>query len=77
MDAVRMVEEVYGLTSTNDVQRSTLIVNTLNFKVQAYNRKRYADTKQVEQAVNININDAIDAARGRSGVTIEGKVINE
>ena len=77
MDTARMVEEAYGLESNNDVQRSTLIVNTLKFKVQSYNRRRYGDTKQVDQAVTININEAIDAARERSGVTIEGRVVNE
>jgi len=56
-----------------DVQRSTLRVNSYKWVAAHWNKERYGETKQ-DVAVNINIGDAMDKARARSGITIEGKV---
>lgn len=48
-----------------DVQRSTLRINTRKWLLGVWNRKRYGETRQQETTVNININDAMVAAQAR------------
>lgn len=48
-----------------DVQRSTLRINTRKWLLGVWNRKRYGDTRQQETTININIQDAMAAAQAR------------
>lgn len=50
-DLVRIADGLRadGTQSMDDVQRSTLMVNTRKWLMQANNRQRYGDVKKVEQ----------------------------
>lgn len=48
-----------------DVQRSTLRVNTYKWVIAARNRNRFGDKKQIEQTVNVNIAEAMEKADRR------------
>jgi len=54
-----------GNDGLEDVQRSTLRVNTIKWIVGARNRGRYGDIKQVEQTVTVNISEAMQNAKQR------------
>lgn len=51
--------------SFEDVNRSTLKVNTRKWWLAVVNRKRFGDTKQIEQNVTIDIGEAMAAAQQR------------
>jgi hypothetical protein len=51
--------------SFEDVQRSTLKVNTRKWWLAVVNRKRFGDTKQIEQNVTIDIGEAMAQAQAR------------
>lgn len=64
-----------------DVQRSTLRVNTHKWVISARNRDRFGDKKQIEQTVTVNISDAMENAQKRVAdlrqpLLIEGDVVN-
>jgi hypothetical protein len=63
--------------STNDVTRDALIINTLKWKMQVYNRKRYGDIKQldVNSTSTINIKAVLENREQKLRV-IEGTVID-
>jgi hypothetical protein len=48
-----------------DVQRSTLRINTRKWLLGVWNRKRYGDVKQIEQNVTIDMGEAMAAAQAR------------
>lgn len=49
-----------------DVQRSTLRINTRKWLLGVWNRKRYGDVKQIEQNVHIDMVGAMNEARLRA-----------
>lgn len=51
--------------SLEDVNRSTLRINTRKWMLGVMDRKRFGDTKQVEQTININLHDAMREAQDR------------
>jgi len=48
-----------------DVQRSTLRINTRKWLLGVWNRKRFGDVKQIEQNVSINLGEAMQQAQAR------------
>jgi hypothetical protein len=67
--------------SLEDVQRSTLRINTRKWVLGVWNRKRFGDVKQIEQNVTIDIGAAMAAADqrvlGRNVIDITPKQIDE
>ena len=51
--------------SLEDVARSTLRINTRKWLVGVWNRKRFGETKQVEQTITIDLSEAMAAAQQR------------
>ncbi len=51
--------------SLEDVNRSTLRVNTRKWQMSVWNRKRFGDIKQVDQNVTIDLSGAMQAAQER------------
>ena len=51
--------------SLEDVNRSTLRINTRKWMLGVMDKKRFGDTKQVEQTVTINLGDAMREAQER------------
>lgn len=51
--------------SLEDVARSTLRINTRKWLLGVWNRKRFGETKQIEQNVTIDISAAMAAAQAR------------
>lgn len=51
--------------SLEDVARSTLRINDRKRRMAVYNRKRFGDTKQIDQTVTINLGDAMREAQER------------
>lgn len=51
--------------SMEDVSRSTLRINTRKWLLGVWSRKRFGDTQQVEQTINVNFVDAMRTARER------------
>lgn len=51
--------------TVEDVQRSTLRINTRKWLLGVWNRKRFGDTKQIEQTVTIDLTSAIADAQAR------------
>jgi hypothetical protein len=66
--------------SLEDVARSTLRINTRKWLLGVWNRKRYGETKQIEQNVTINLTDAMAEAHARLDnmrtVEVQGRVID-
>jgi hypothetical protein len=54
-----------GTDTIEDVQRSRLRIDTRQFLLKVWNRKRYGDIKQLDVSGNISITDALTAARAR------------
>jgi hypothetical protein len=78
--ADRIVDHAVASDSMEDVGRSTLIVNSYWKLIASDNRKRYGETKQIEQNVTINLTDAMAEAnarleRGRT-VDVQGRLID-
>lgn len=63
--------------SLEDVQRSTLKINTRKFLLGIWNRPRYGDNKQIDVNMNVDLVGAMDLARERlakaRGAVIEGE----
>lgn len=63
--------------SLEDVQRSTLKINTRKWLLGIWNRSRYGDTKQIDVNMNVDLVGAMDLARERlakaRGTVIEGE----
>ena len=55
--AAEMVDIADAKHSIEDVQRSTLRINTRKFLIQSWNRKRYGESKQIEINQSISITD--------------------
>ena len=51
--------------SLEDVARSTLRINSRKWLVGVWNRKRFGETKQVEQTITIDLGEAMAAAQQR------------
>lgn len=51
--------------TVEDVQRSTLRINTRKWLLGVWNRKRYGDIKQIDQTVTIDMGEAMAAAQAR------------
>ncbi len=51
--------------SLEDVNRSTLRVNTRKWQLGVFNKKRFGDVKQIDQTVTINLGDAMRDAQER------------
>jgi hypothetical protein len=51
--------------SLEDVQRSTLRINTRKWLLGVWNRKRYGETRQVEQTVLVDMGEAMAEAMAR------------
>lgn len=70
-----------GQETMEDVTRSTLRINTRKFAMQAWNRDRYGEKRQIDQNVNIDIADAMKEADQRlrlhRGVTVDGEVVSD
>lgn len=66
--------------SFEDVNRSTLRINTRKWTVGVWNRARFGDIKQIEQNVRIDLSDAMTMAQERIDrartVDAETRVIN-
>jgi hypothetical protein len=66
--------------SIEDVNRSTLRINTRKWLLGVWNRKRFGDVKQIEQNVNIDLSQAMQEAQARldKGRTIDviGRVVD-
>jgi hypothetical protein len=60
-----MIEIADADDTIEDVQRSTLRINTRKYLLSVWNRKRYGDIRQVEQTVNVSIVDAMERAQQR------------
>lgn len=65
MVASEMLEIADASDSLEDVARSTLRINTRKWLLGVWNRKRFGDTKQIEQNVTIDIGAAMAAAQAR------------
>ncbi|CAB4140608.1 hypothetical protein UFOVP669_50 [uncultured Caudovirales phage] len=48
-----------------DIDRATLRINTRKWLLGVWNRKRFGETRQIEQNVNVNLGDAMAAAQAR------------
>lgn len=62
--------------SLEDVQRSTLKVNTRKWWLAVVNRKRFGETKQIEQNVTIDIGEAMAQAQQRVLASRGGDIID-
>ncbi len=51
--------------SLEDVNRSTLRINTRKWMLSVMDKKRFGDTKQIDQTVTINLQDAMQVAQER------------
>jgi len=63
--ANQMIDIADASDSIEDVQRSTLRINTRKWLLSVWNRKRFGDTKQIEQTVTIDLGQAMIAAQQR------------
>ena len=70
----RLIQIADGSLALEDVQRSSLRVNTLKWLLGVWDRKRYGEVKQVDVTATINIHQALKEARGR---VIEGSVVKD
>jgi len=76
----QMVTIADASDSIEDVNRSTLRINTRKWILGVVNRKRFGDVKQIEQNVNIDLSQAMQEAQARldKGRTIDviGRVVD-
>jgi hypothetical protein len=71
--AGKIIEHAIAENTTEDVQRSTLIVNTYKWLMASDNRKAYGESKQIDFGGTISITSALAAAKTR---VIENEVID-
>lgn len=62
--------------TAEDVQRSTLKINTRKWLLGVWNRKRFGETKQIEQNVTIDIGEAMAQAQQRVLASRGGDIID-
>jgi hypothetical protein len=64
-----VTQEVIAIADANDsmedVNRSTLRINTRKWTVGVWNRARFGDIKQIDQTVHIDLSDAMSMAQER------------
>jgi len=63
--ASEMLDIADASDSIEDVARSTLRINTRKWLLGVSNRKRFGETKQIEQNVTIDLSSALAEARSR------------
>ena len=71
--AADMIRIADADNSLEDVQRSTLRINTRKYLLGAWNKKRYAEVKQVEHSGGISIATALAEANARAFETYDGE----
>lgn len=74
--AQQMLDIADASDTIEDVQRSTLRINTRKWLLGVWNRKRFGETKQVEQTVTIDLGEAMAAAQRRVIERRAGDVID-
>jgi hypothetical protein len=63
--AQQMLDIADASDTIEDVQRSTLRINTRKWLLGVWNRKRFGETRQIEQTVTIDLGEAMAAAQRR------------
>ena len=73
MIAAEILEIADGQDGLEDVQRSKLRIDSRQFLIKTWNRKRYGDIKTLEVNQNISITAALEQANARlvNGITID------
>ena len=72
MVAAEILEIADAVDSMEDVQRSKLRIESRQFLIKTWNRKRYGDIKTLEVNQSISITAALEMAKNRLG----GRVID-
>lgn len=79
--ANQMIDIADADDTIEDVARSTLRINTRKWLLGVWNRKRFGETKQVDQTVTINLVDAMAEAQARVDnsrtVDVQSRIVNE
>lgn len=73
--ATQMLEIADASDSIEDVQRSTLRINTRKWLMGVWNRKRFGEVKQIDQTVTIDMAGAMEEARRRADAR-RGQVVD-
>ena len=73
MIAAEILEIADAVDSVEDVQRSKLRIDSRQFLIKTWNRKRYGDIKTLEVNQNISITAALEQANQRLSI---GRVID-
>jgi hypothetical protein len=73
MIAAEILEIADAVDSVEDVQRSKLRIDSRQFLIKTWNRKRYGDVKTLEVNQNISITAALEQANQRLSI---GRVID-
>lgn len=63
--ASQMIDIADASDSIEDVQRSTLRINTRKWLLGVWNRKRFGETRQIDANVTVNLGEAMAAAQAR------------
>lgn len=63
--AAEMIGIADAENSLEDVQRSTLRINTRKYLLSVWNRKRFSETKQIEMSTTISVSKALEQAQQR------------
>lgn len=63
--AQQMLDIADASDTIEDVQRSTLRINTRKWLLGVWNRRRFGETRQIEQTVTIDLGEAMAAAQRR------------
>lgn len=76
--AEQMIQIADAADTVEDVQRSTLRINTRKFLLGVWNRKRFGEVRQQDVNVNINMVEAMREANERVERTIDvaARVVN-
>lgn len=74
MIAAEILEIADAVDGLEDVQRSKLRIDSRQFLIKTWNRKRYGDIKTLEVNQNISITAALEQANAR---LIQGTVIDQ
>jgi hypothetical protein len=72
MIAAEILEIADGQDGLEDVQRSKLRIDSRQFLLKTWNRKRYGDIKTLEVNQNISITAALEQAQAR---LVQGRII--
>lgn len=71
----QMIDIADASDSIEDVQRSTLRINTRKWLLGVWNRKRFGETRQIEQNITVDLSEAMAAAQQRVSAA-RGEVID-